>query len=363
MYYAFSMGKQRRLTGEEKQELLRLTRGRNTPQKVALRSKIVLLADEGVNKRQIAEGLDTTRPTVYLWLGRFAEGGVDSLKQDASRPGRKPALSSDRELEIVEATLSEKPPNATHWSVRTMAEAKGVSRMTVHRVWKKYNLKPHLQSTFKISNDPHFAEKLQDIVGLYMNPPEKALVLSVDEKSQIQALDRTQPGLPMKPGKAGTMTHDYKRNGTTTLFAALNVLEGNVIGDCMPRHRAEEFLRFLRKIDKLTPRDLDVHLIVDNYGTHKTAKVNEWLSKHPRFHMHFTPTSSSWLNAVEGFFSQITSKRIKRGAFRSVAELKDAIGQYIDKHNENPRPFVWTKGADVILDKVNACKEALGTVH
>lgn len=357
------MKTQRALTGEERQELIRLTRGRNTPQKVVLRSKIVLLADEGVNKRQVAERLDTSRPTVYLWLERFAGGGVDSLKKDATRPGRKPALSSEGELEIVEATLSEKPPNATHWSVRTMAEAKGVSRMTVHRVWKKYNLKPHLQSTFKISNDPHFAEKLEDIVGLYMNPPEKALVLSVDEKSQIQALDRTQPGLSMKPGKAGTMTHDYKRNGTTTLFAALNTLDGLVIGDCMKKHRSEEFVKFLNKINRDTDKKLEVHLIVDNYATHKTAKVKEWLSKHPRFHMHFTPTSSSWLNAVEGFFSQITNKRIKRGVFKSTAELEDAIGEYIEKHNENPRPFVWTKGADVILEKVNACKVALGTVH
>ncbi len=347
----------------DRQKLLRLARGRNTAQKIVLRAKIVLKIIEGLKKKHIAEQLDTSRPTVNLWVKRYVKGGVEAILVDAPRPGRKPKTPEEKEKDIVEATLHSKPANATHWSVRLMAEAQGVSRMTVHRIWKKYNLKPHMVRTFKISNDPKFVEKVKDIVGLYLNPPDKALVLCVDEKSQIQALDRTQPGLPMKRGRAGTMTHDYKRHGTTTLFAALNILDGKVIGKCMPKHRQEEFLKFLRKINKETPKNLDLHLIVDNYGSHKTPKVRQWLSKHPRFKMHFTPTSASWLNMVERFFSELTTKRIRRGVFRSVKDLETAVMDFVKKHNEEPKIFTWTKDADTILSKVAKCKETLGTVH
>ena len=318
---------------------------------------------EGVKKKHIAEQLGTSRPTVNLWIQRYEEGGTEALLRDASRPGRKPKRSEGKEKVIVDATLHSKPANATHWSVRLMAEAQGVSRMAVHRIWRKYNLKPHLIRTFKISNDPSFVEKVKDIVGLYLNPPDKAMVLCIDEKSQIQALDRTQPGLPMKKGRAGTMTHDYKRHGTTTLFAALNILNGKVIGECMPRHRQDEFLKFLKKIDKETPKKLDLHLIADNYGSHKTEKVKMWLKKHPRFKMHFTPTSSSWINMVERFFSELTNKRVRRGVFRSVKELEMAVMDFVNKHNDNPKVFTWTKDANTILSKVNTCKEVLGTVH
>ena len=351
------------LREEDRQKLIRLVRAGSTAQKVVLRARIILLAEEGVNKKQIAERLGTSRPTVYLWLERYKQGGVDALLRDAPRPGRKPKLSEQKERAIVEATLHSAPEGATHWSVRTMAKAQGVSRMTVHRVWKRYNLKPHLVRTFKLSNDPHFVEKLKDIVGLYLNPPDKALVLCVDEKTQIQALDRTQPGLPLKKGRCGTMTHDYKRHGTTSLFAALNMLDGTVIGTCMSRHRHQEFLKFLKQIDKQTPKDLDLHLIVDNYGSHKTPEVKRWLSKHRRFYFHFTPTSASWLNMIECFFSKLTNKRIRRGVFRSVKELQEAIQEFIAKHNEKPKIFRWTKNADTILSKIKMCKEALGTVH
>ncbi len=353
------MKKEVKTRDKDRQELERLARGRNTPQKVVLRAKIVLGWMDGKNKRALAKELGTTRPTVYLWIGRYEEAGVQALIKDASRPGRKPEMEEAKEREIVEATLYEQPPGGvTQWSCRSMAEKMGVSRMAVQRVWRKYNLRPHRVKNFKISNDPHFVEKVTDIVGLYLDPPEHALVLSVDEKTQIQALDRTQPSLPMRPGKCGTMTHDYKRNGTTTLFCALDVLQGTVIGSCMPKHRTEEFLKFLRLVDRKTDKDLDVHLILDNYTTHKTKRVEDWLAKHPRFHLHFTPTSASWLNMVEGFFSQITNKRIRRGAFKSVPELIDAIMEFIEHHNENPTVFVWTKSADTILAKVNQCKEA-----
>ncbi|MDP1809271.1 MAG: IS630 family transposase [Actinomycetota bacterium] len=348
---------------EDKQKLLKLAHGRTTAQKVVLRARIILKMMEGLKKKHIAVELGTSRPTVNLWIGRYKQGGIDFLLVDASRPSRTPKLSPEKEKDIVEATLHSKPRNATHWSVRTMAEAQGVSRMTVYRVWKKYGLRPHRIETFKLSTDPNFIEKVQDVVGLYLNPPDKALVLCVDEKSQIQALDRTQPGLPMKKGRCGTMTHDYKRHGTTTLFAALNMLDGQVIGECMPKHGQDEFLKFLKKIDKETPKELDLHLIADNYGTHKTAKITEWLSKHPRFHMHFTPTSSSWLNMVERFFGELTNKKIRRGVFTSVKQLEQDIMDYLKIHNERPIIFTWTKDAETILAKVAKCKEALGTVH
>lgn len=348
---------------KDKQMLLRLARGRNTAYKVVLRARIVLEMMAGLNKKKIAEKLDTSRPTVYLWIKRYQEGGIKAILKDASRPGRLPKITEEKEKEIVEATLQTVPKNATHWSVRLMADAQKVSRMTVHRIWKKYNLKPHLVKKFKLSNDPNFVAKVKDIVGLYLNPPDKAMVLCVDEKSQIQALDRSQPGLPLKTGHAATIPHDYKRHGTTTLFAALNMLDGKVIGKCMPRHRQNEFLRFLRMIDKETPKDTDLHLIVDNYGSHKTQKVKTWLKRHPRFNLHFTPTSASWLNMVEIFFGQLTRRKIRRGVFHSVKQLEKTIMDYIGIHNNNPSKFIWTKDTKTILSKINKCKESLGTVH
>ncbi len=357
------MKKQIRYPKKDKQRLLRLARGRNAAYKVVLRARIVLEMIAGLNKKKIAEKLGTSRPTVYLWIKRYQEGGIEAILKDASRPGRLPKITEEKEKEIVEATLQTVPKNATHWSVRLMADAQKVSRMTVYRIWKKYNLKPHLVKKFKLSNDPNFVAKVKDIVGLYLNPPDKAMVLCVDEKSQIQALDRSQPGLPLKTGHAATMPHDYKRHGTTTLFAALNMLDGKVIGKCMPRHRQNEFLRFLRMIDKETPKDTDLHLIVDNYGSHKTQKVKTWLKRHPRFNLHFTPTSASWLNMVEIFFGQLTRRKIRRGVFHSVKQLEKTIVDYIEIHNNNPSKFIWTKDTKTILSKINKCKESLGTVH
>lgn len=313
--------------------------------------------------QDIAVKLETSRPTVQLWRDRFLALRLTGLEKDAPRPGRLPKIPEDKIAAVVEATLQTKPSNATHWSTRTMAAAQGISEKTVRRIWKQHNLKPHLTKTFKLSRDKQFVEKMHDIVGLYLNPPDKALVLCVDEKSQIQALDRTQPGLPMKKGRSGTQTHDYKRNGTTTLFAALNMLDGKVIGDCMPRHRHQEFIRFLKKIDNETPIGLDLHLIVDNYGTHKHPRVNSSLSRHQRFHLHFIPTSSSWLNMVERWFREITDKRIRRGTFKSVPDLIAAIKDYMENHNQNPQVFVWTAPADKILAKITKCKEALAALH
>jgi transposase/predicted DNA-binding transcriptional regulator AlpA len=347
----------------DRERLERLARGRNTAQKVVRRARIVLRMMEGMQKARIAAEVSTSRPTVYRWITKYEKEGLEALLKDAPRSGRIPSMSKEKEKAIVDATLRTIPGNATHWSVREMAKMQGVSRMAVQRIWKKYNIKPHLVKRFKLSNDPRFVEKVQDIVGLYLNPPDKALVLSVDEKSQIQALDRTQPGLPLKKGRAGTMTHDYKRHGTTTLFAALNVLDGKVIGACMPRHRQGEFLKFLNKVEKETEREKQLHLIVDNYGSHKTKKVKEWLARHPRFHFHFTPTSASWLNMVERLFSDITTKKIRRGAFTSVKALEADIMDYIEKHNEDPKVYTWTKDADTILAKVAKCKDLLGTGH
>ncbi len=300
-----------------------------------------------------------SKPTVWRWQQRFLEEGVDGLLRDRNRGTGKRPLSPEVRALVLAKTVGEKPPNASHWSLRTMAKAVGIGHTSVQRIWAEHGLKPHLVSTFKLSNDPRLAEKVADVVGLYLNPPDKALVLSVDEKSQIQALDRTQPGLPMKKGRAGTMTHDYKRHGTTTLFAALNVLDGTVIGQCMKRHRHQEFLRFLRKLDRETTKQLDIHLIVDNYATHKHAKIKEWLEKHPRFHFHFTPTSASWLNQVERFFAEITRDAIRRGVFKSVPELEAAIDDYLAKHNQTPKPFVWTATAQSILGKVDRARQAL----
>lgn len=351
-----------RLSDQQRSSLQQWVRSRNSPQKIVLRASIVLHCAEGLANNAIAEKLHTNRKTVILWRGRFAAAGLEGLR-DQSRPGRKPAISPELTQQIVQATLHQQPPAATHWSTRTLAANFGVSKMAVQRIWKAHGLQPHRVETFKLSRDRHFVEKLRDVVGLYLRPPEHALVLSVDEKSQIQALDRSQPGLPMKKGRAGTFTHDYKRHGTTTLFAALNVLDGKVIGQCLARHRHQEFLRFLRQIDRQTPPELDLHLIVDNYSTHKHANVRQWLAKHPRFHFHFTPTSCSWLNLVERWFREITEKRIRRGVFCSVPELIEAIQQYLDTHNAQPKPFVWTASAEGILAKVERAAKANAIVQ
>ena len=345
------------LTDEQRGTLRRWARGRTTPMRLVRRAQIVLLAAEGRQNIEIAKQLDVERTIVGRWRRRFVAQGLVGLEKDAPRGGRPTDTALARK--IVEHTTQRKPSNATHWSTNSLAKVLGTSRSTVWRVWRANGLKPHLVRTFKVSNDPRFVEKLIDVVGLYLDPPERALVFCVDEKSQIQALDRTQPGLPLKKGRCGTMTHDYKRNGTTTLFAALNVAEGKLIGTCMPRHRHQEFIKFLRLIDKETPSDLDLHLIVDNYATHKHPRVKSWLKRHKRFHLHFTPTSSSWLNLVERWFREITDKRIRRGVFRSVKELVAAIEDYLTKHNENPKSFTWTAKAETILEKIRRARAVL----
>ena len=351
------------LTSKERSTLDTWARGRSFPLRLVQRARIIRAAAAGVQNKVIGHDLKISRPTVQLWRERFLAYRLEGLKKDAPRPGRIPVISEKKIQAVVEATLHTTPPNATHWSTRTLAEAQGLSEATIRRIWKRHNLKPHLIKTFKLSRDRQFVEKLTDVVGLYVNPPDKALVVCVDEKTQIQALDRTQPGLPMKKGHSGTMTHDYKRHGTTTLFAALNMLDGKVIGDCMPRHRHQEFIRFLNKIDDETPSGLDLHLIVDNYSTHKHPRVKSWLKRHPRFHLHFTPTSSSWLNMVERWFRELTDKRIRRGTFKSIQALITSINEYVGNHNQNPRVFVWTASVERILTKVRRSKEALDALH
>jgi transposase len=343
----------------ERKTLEQWARGRKTPARLVLRAKIVLAASEGRENQEIAFAFDTDSHTAARWRQRFAKHRLTGLEKDAPRSGRPADAQQALAAEIVRKTTQEKPANATHWSTRTLAVELGTTRSMVHRVWKAMGLKPHLVKTFKVSNDPHFAKKVVDVVGLYLDPPEHALVLCVDEKSQIQALDRTQKSLPMFPGRLGTMTHDYKRNGTTTLFAALNVFEGTVIGTCMNQHRYQEFIRFLKQVDAETPPDLDLHLIVDNYATHKHSQVQKWLTKHKRFHFHFIPTSSSWLNLVERWFREITEKQIRRGAFRNIDELVDVINNYIAHNNTHAKPFVWTKTASQILAKVARARNAL----
>lgn len=350
------------LTEQERSTLTKWSRGRSTPARLVLRAKIILAAASGRENKDIAAELECTRRTVGTWRKRFAEFGIEGIRKDAPRGGRTPEVRDAHEAEIIRKTTQETPPNATHWSLRTMAEAVGVSHSTVQRVWRDNGLKPHMTKTFKVSNDPNFAEKLVDVVGLYLNPPEHALVLSVDEKSQIQALDRTQKSLPMFPGKLGTMTHDYKRNGTTTLFAALSIADGTVITQCQKRHRHQEWIKFLKTIDKETVPDFDLHLIVDNYATHKHPKVQAWLKKHPRFHVHFIPTSSSWLNIIERWFSELTTKRLRRGVFKSVTELERAINDYAEHHNEDPQAFNWVKRADEILEKVSRARASLDKI-
>jgi transposase len=347
------------LTPEQRQILKQWARSRSLPARQVERARMVLLAAEGRQDREIAAKLSITNQKASRWRKRFLTKGLAGLEKDAPRPGRTPKITAATVQRVIRRTTQEKPVDATHWSTRGMAAAVGISEASVRRIWRAHGLKPHRVETFKISHDPRFAEKLEAIVGLYLNPPEHALVLCCDEKSQIQALDRTQPGLPLKRGRAGTMTHDYKRNGTTTLFAAWNTLDGRVISLCQERHRHQEWLKFLRLVDDATPADKALHLIVDNYSTHKHPKVQRWLQRHPRFRVYFTPTSSSWLNMVERFFRDLTQHRLRRGVFRDVEELITTIDEYVDSHNEKPKPFVWTASARDILEKVKRARKAL----
>jgi transposase len=351
------------LSPEQRAALQQRARSRSLPARVVERAQVVLLAAEGQQDKHIAARMKITPKKVSRWRKRFLTLGMAGLQQDAPRPGRTPSIPASVVRRVVNMTTRQKPANATHWSTRSMARAVGISEASVRRIWHSHGLKPHRVESFKISRDPEFAEKLEDIVGLYLNPPEHALVLCVDEKSQIQALDRTQPGLPLKRGRSQTMTHDYKRNGTASLFAALNAANGEVYGLCQERHRHQEWLRFLRLLDQAMPPHLDLHLIGDNYATHKHPKVQRWLERHPRFHMHFTPTSASWLNMVERFFRDLTQNRLRRGVFRDLEELILAIGDYIDRHNQNPKPFIWTARASDILEKVKRARCALNKGH
>lgn len=345
--------------GRDRAALRAIVADGNTPQKIVKRARIVLMSAEGHGTVAIMRAVGVAKTTVWRWQEYFAEAGVSGLLKGRSKPPGKKPLAEAIKLRVVEKTVKERPANATHWSVRSMAAAMGISHTSVQRIWHEYGLKPHLVRAFKVSNDPEFAAKVKDVVGLYLDPPERALVLAVDEKSQIQALDRTQPGLPLKNGRAGTMTHDYKRNGTTTLFAALDVATGEVIGECLPRHRAKEFLIFLKTIDRQTPAHLDLHLILDNYATHKAPPVKRWLQRNPRFNLHFTPTSSSWLNLVERLFAEITRERIRRGTFDSVAELQAAITAWIEHRNQHPKPFIWTARSPTIVAKHRRARAAL----
>jgi transposase len=347
------------LTPDQQSLLESQARSRSLPARLVERSHIVLLAARGKQDKEIAHTLRMTPQKVSRWRKRFLRLGLAGLEKDAPRPGRTPKINARLVQRVVEMTTRQKPANATHWSTRTMAKAAGISEASVRRIWRAHGLKPHLIKTFKVSHDPEFAEKLEDIVGLYLNPPEHAMVLCLDEKSQIQALDRTQPGLPLKPGRGQTMTHDYKRNGTATLFAALNAANGEVFGLCQERHRHQEWLKFLRLLDQTIPQNRELHLICDNYATHKHPKVQRWLERRPRFHLHFTPTSASWLNMVERFFRDLTHNQLRRGIFRDLEELIMAIEGYIDRHNQNPKPFIWTARAGDILEKVKRARRAL----
>ena len=339
------------LTEDERAELQARLRRRKVARGDALRAEIVLLAADGLTNLAITERLGVARMTVATWRGRFAERRLEGLL-DEPRPGAPRTVKDAKVSEVVTATLETLPTGRTHWSSRGMAKAAGLAPSTVQRIWKAFALQPHRTETFKLSTDPLFVEKVRDIVGLYLSPPERALVLCVDEKSQIQALDRTQPMLPMRPGQLERRTHDYKRHGTTSLFAALNVKTGNVIGRCMPRHRAAEFRRFLDAVEVNVPKELDVHVVMDNASSHKTQLIRAWFAKRPRWHVHYTPTSSSWINQVERFFALLTDEQIRRSAHRSTAELEAAINAYIDAHNADPKPFRWTKSADDILAAV-----------
>ncbi len=351
------------LSAAERRELEGLTRRRKTAQGLARRARIVLAAAEGLENKAIVARLGADANTVGKWRRRFAERGLDGL-YDEPRPGAPRKIGDEEVAEVIARTLEETPPDGTHWSLRSMARAAGYAPSTIHRIWQAFGLQPHRSETFKLSSDPLFVEKVRDIVGLYLDPPERALVLCVDEKSQIQALDRSRPLLPMRPGQVERRTHDYTRHGTTTLFAALDIATGRVIGQCLPRHRSREFLKFLRTLEAQVPGELDVHLVMDNYATHKTPAVRRWLARHPRWHVHFTPTGASWLNQVERFFALLTEKQLRRGVHRSPQELEQAIRNYIDTVNADPRPFRWTKSADDILATIKRfCLRTLETAE
>lgn len=351
------------LTDDERSELRGWARRPTSAQAMALRARIILRCADGVMNQDVAEELGTTRATVGKWRQRFVDHGLNGLV-DSPRPGVARTISDEDVERVIARTLESLPRDATHWSTRTMADATGISKSSISRIWRAFSLRPHRSETFKLSNDPLFVAKVRDIVGLYMNPPDKALVLCVDEKSQIQALERTQPVLPVQPGVAERRTHDYVRHGTTTLFAALDARTGKVIGKCYRRHRTEEFVKFLRVIDAAVPPDLDVHLILDNYGTHKTPTVRRWMARHPRFHVHFTPTYSSWINLVESWFAVLTNRRLRRSSFTSTRQLEGAVRQYVETSNEAPTPFVWSKSAEDIIKSVERfCKRISGTDH
>jgi transposase len=351
------------LSDSDQQQLQQWASACGTPQQVVLRCRIVLAAASGQSDNAIAAELAVNRHTVRLWRQRLADQGLQSLWEIAPGRGRKPSYGPEKIQQIIDTTLQSKPKGQTQWSCRLLAERLGVSKSTVNNIWRSHNLKPHRVKTFKLSRDPHFLEKLTDVVGLYLNPPEQAIVLCVDEKSQIQALDRTQPGLPMKQGRCGTLTHDYKRNGTTTLFAALELLQGQVVGECYQRHRHQEFLKFLRRLDEEFPEPVPLHLVMDNYGTHKKHEVRTWLKKHPRFVLHFVPTSCSWLNLVERWFGELSRQCIRRGAFFSSQDLKQAIREFLDAWNENPKPFVWTATVESIMEKLSRCRQTLEKIQ
>lgn len=351
------------LNGADRSALEMVISNRNSPQKHVWRAKIVLLTAHGHGTAEIMRQTGKAKTVIWRWQERFAAEGVAGLWHDKTRPSRIPPLPPEVAERVVALTLAGPPPDATHWTGTAMAKAVGISVSSVQRIWRAHGLQPHRVRQFKLSNDPQFVAKLRDIVGLYVNPPDHAIVLSVDEKSQIQALDRTQPGLPMKKGRAGTMTHDYKRHGTTTLFAALDVLKGKVIGQCMKHHRHQEFIRFLNVLDARVPKRRAVHVIIDNYAAHKHPKVLDWLARHPRFVFHFTPTSASWLNAVEGLFALLSRRRLKRGIFRSLQELKDAIHSFIADTNANPKPFIWTKDPNKIIAVVRRGHQVLDSIH
>jgi len=355
------------LSDSDKKILEKNAKSRAVSIRLAERSKLILLSAEGLKNKAIAEKLNIPPNKVGKWRNRFAEGGIKSIIKDkprgANHGGKDTFKQARLRKKIIDKTTQEKPDNATHWSTRSLAEALGTTHSFVHRVWQSVGLKPHLENTFKVSNDPHFEEKLCDVVGLYLNPPENAVVFCIDEKTSIQALDRTQPGLPLKKGRCGTVTHDYKRNGTSTLFAALDVATGSVTGECYQKHTHKEFLKFLKKVEGQTDKDKELHVIVDNYSTHKHEKVKNWLKRNKRVFLHFIPTSSSWLNLVERFFGLLTEKQLKRGVFTSVEELEQKIIAYIDKNNANPKPFVWTKSAEEILEKVNRARSTLDNMQ
>lgn len=340
-------------------KLKRIIRSPSSSVRLVERCKIVLLAAQGLQNQQIAAELGITRQKASRWRERFAKGGLQAIERDAPRPGRIPTIPRRTVSRVIKMTTTQTPEGRTHWSTRSMAEATGLSKSTISRIWRANGLKPHLVKTFKVSNDPLFEEKLTEIVGIYLDPPEHALVYSVDEKSQIQALDRTQKSLPIHKGRCGTMTHDYKRNGTTTLFAAMNIKDGTVIGKCTNGHKAEQWIRFLNQVDRSTDPKLDIHIICDNYGTHKGKRAQKWLARHKRFHLHFTPTSSSWLNMIERFFRDLTVNRLKRGVFESVEALEAAITEYLEVHNRKPKPYIWTAEAKDILEKVKRARARL----